>query len=490
MRSMGLFFCLLTLFWTSTVSGGTSDERPVTAKELAAIRQLLEEQGRRIAELEAQNRALRETLANLQLNAPSVGTNGVVASSGMGVVGLNGRSASEKVISSLPPDASTAEKAAAALFSPLTERGVRLKPYGYIKMDVVHNTHKTDGDDYSFYVRPPWERGSGTHETTLSLRESRLGMDMIVPETEEGLKVDGKFEIDFYQGSVSAPSPRLRHVYVNLGFGDTGWSFLAGQTYDAWWVLCPFMLDGGWGGGMGHPYHRRPQLRLAKEHTFRDGSKLTARIATVQNAGTDLDGDKIDDGSASAWPMVQGALIWTKKNWTGDEMLLSLSGSYGRERLTEDEHEEGNGTYDTTMAMVNARLPLFSDLAFFPICKKLAVRGSLYAGENMDTYKAGIVQGINRVQGTEIGALGGWVESNLKVTDRLDLNVGYCFEDDANEDLEWHDRTRNSRYYINGYYQLSKHVKMALEYGRITTDFVDAKSAENDQFHFAMYYHF
>lgn len=428
--------------------------------DLAAIRGMLEEQGKRIAELEKQNQELRAQIQQLSQQAAPAPTNAVAQSQPQSWTGMVGR-ATDRIL------------------APLTKAGIRITPYGYIKFDAIYNTHKTDGDDYSFYVRPPWARGGGNHETTLSVRESRLGIDLDAPEIEDGFRVNGKFEGDFYSGTVANPAIRLRQVYVNVGAGD-GWSLRAGVTYDAWWVLCPTILDGGWGGGMGHPYHRRPQLRLAKETTLADGSRLEARIAGVQNAGTDLDGDQIDDGSASAWPMVQGALVWKKENWTGRDATLSLSGSYGRERLT-DASPIANGTYDTDLAMLNAALP---------ILKRWAVSGSLYTGENLDTYKAGICQGINTARGLAIRGHGGWLQSTVDLTDRWQWNLGTCFEDDDDSDLEPRDRTFNTRYYANLFYALTKHVKFAVEYGHLHTRFKGEDPMSDEQLHAAAYYFF
>ncbi len=437
-------------------------QETVRTNELAEIRRMLDEQNRRIVDLEAQNRALRETVDRLQASTPAIVSNAVAAA---------------RWPAPVPPAPSDK---AAALIVPLTDRGVRIKPYGYIKLDMIHNTGKTDGDDYSFYVRPPWEKGGGSSESTISLRESRLGMDMLVPERENGITVSGKFEIDFYAGSVASPNVRIRHAYLNLDMGG-GWAVLAGQTYDAWWVAYPMLLDGGWAGGTGHPYNRRPQLRLTKAHTFDDGTRLSARVAAVQNAGSDLDKNLVDDGPASGYPMLQGALILEKKVLTEKYSTLSLSGSYGREKIEEAVDPVANGTYGTDLLMANAILPVW---------RKFSLTGSLYTGENMDTYKAGIFQGINMTRGIAIDSTGGWLQGTVDLTSRLQFNFGYAFEDPDDADLEWRDRSYNSRYYVNAFYALTPHVRLAGEYGYLSTDFLDDVSAGDNQFHFSVYYFF
>jgi len=454
---------LVAALFAVAVQFSMAGQETVTPRDLADIRRRLDDQSRQIAELEAQNRALRETVERLQTAAPMIVSNAVAAA---------------QTSASAPPPASSDK--AAALLAPLTDRGVRIKPYGYIKLDMIHNSSKTDGDDYSFYVRPPWESGGGSSESTIGMRESRLGMDMVAPETENGINVTGKFEIDFYSGTVASPNMRIRHAYLNLDMGD-GWSVLAGQTYDAWWVAYPMILDGGWAGGTGHPYNRRPQLRLTKTHTFDDGTRLTARIAAVQNAGTDLDKNLVDDGPASNWPMIQGALILEKKLLTEKASTLSLSGSYGREKIEAAPNPSADGTYDTELLMANAILPIW---------RKFSLTGSLYAGQNMDTYKAGICQGVNMTRGIPIDSRGGWLQGTVDLTSKWQFNLGYAFEDTDDADLEYRDRSFNSRYYINAFYTLTPHVKVAGEYGYLLTDFLDDGSASDNQLHFAMYYFF
>ena len=424
---------------------------------LSEIRRRLDEQSRRIAELETQNRALRETVSKLQASLPAAVSN---------------------TPASFPSSSVPADKIA-GLIAPLTERGVRLKPYGYIKLDLIHNTSRTDGDDYSFYVRPSWENG-GKSESTIGLRESRIGTDLVVPETENGFTVSGKFEIDFYNGTVASPNVRIRHAYLDVGTED-GWSLLAGQTFDACWVAGPKMLDGAWAGGTGHPYARRPQVRLSKTHTTADGTRLTARIAAVQNAGSDLDDNSADDGSTSGWPLMQGALIVEKRLLTDRFSTLALSGSYGRERIDDAPNSVADGVYDEDLVMLTTILPLI---------RQFELSGALFSGENMDTYKAGILQGINMTRGLAIAGHGGWVQGTFDPSESWQFHLGCACEDVDDADLEPRDRSLNSRYYANVFWCLTRHVRFAAEYAHLLTEFLDAGSAADDQFHIAVYYLF
>ncbi len=357
---------------------------------------------------------------------------------------------------------------------------MRLKPYGYVKLDLIHNTSKTDGDDYSFYVRPPWEPGAGNGETTMGLRESRLGLDLEVPEKERGITVSGKFEIDFYSGTVENPNVRIRHAYLDLGTGDD-WSLLAGQTFDACWVAGPKMLDGAWAGGTGHPYARRPQLRLSKKLTADDGTRLTSRLAFVQNAGSDLDGDVADDGSASGWPLMQGAVIAEKRLLTDRFSTFALSGSYGRERINSAPDSAADGIYDADLIMLTAVLPLI---------RKFELSGALFSGENMDTYKAGILQGINLSKGRAISSYGGWVQSTFDPNENWQFHIGYTCEDTDDADLNLQGRSLNSRYYANVFCYLTRHVRLAVEYAHLLTEFHGTGTFTDDRFHVAVYYLF
>jgi hypothetical protein len=87
-------------------------------------------------------------------------------------------------------------------------------------------------------------------------------------------------------------------------------------------MVSPSEIDGAWMENAGHPYRRSPQVRLTR--AWEDGAgRLEARIGLVKGGpgmGGDRDADGIQDNSASAWALVEGALVYERDAcWnTGD----------------------------------------------------------------------------------------------------------------------------------------------------------------------------
>jgi hypothetical protein len=107
----------------------------------------------------------------------------------------------------------------------------RLEIYGFVQVDAIYDFDRSD-PSWTAALRPskipvscPTDPGCGRDgETTLSVRQSRLGFNGFIP-TEMG-EVKTKFEFDMFGVGPDAGKTtiRLRHAYGEVG------QFLAGQT--------------------------------------------------------------------------------------------------------------------------------------------------------------------------------------------------------------------------------------------------------------------
>jgi len=383
----------------------------------------------------------------------------------------------------------------ARIFEPLSESGFQITPYGYLTFEAVHNTHKTDVDIYTDWVRPRKNGGrNGDHQTTFSMNDSILGFNFDAPELYNGWKFRGKFEFDLANDDANHPDFHFRHLYFAMNHEETGWDILFGQTWHLWKMVTPNEIDGAWLEQCGHPYRRSPQIRVTKRWEW-DDSSLEIRAGLVKNGngmGEDRDGDENQDNSASAWGLFEGAVVYDHKAaWEeGDRRwLVGIGGMYGRDkshRIYEDGSYGGSDEYDTDMVMVAAKIPFLD---------KFTLTGQLFAGENLGGVQAGIGQTVGfrgpGMRGSEVSTMGGFIDLKYDLNDTWAFAVGYGFDDPKDSEARYAaGRTYNDRAYIAAFYQFNDNLHFGVEYAHLRTSYYSDGDASNDRFQFTAFYDF
>lgn len=469
----------------------------------------------RISKLEAENKAQAKRIAELEGKATAVSAApkkdaGAVRKDEKGEVKIakdEGTEVSESGRIWTTENGSKfllADKTA-NLFQPLTESGLTFTPYGYLTFEIVHNTHKTDWDIYTDWLRPRKNGGrNGDHQTVFSMNDSILGFNLASAEAQNGWKMGGKFEFDLAGDDANDPDFHFRHLYFNIenqagsGLGD-GWNVLFGQTWHIWKMVSPQEIDGAWLENTGYPYRRSPQLRVTKTWTW-DDSSLEARVGLVKNGngmGEDRDYDGHPDNTASAWCLVEGALVYTHKAaWEdGDRSwLLGVGGMYGRDRNRRIYMDEDGGSeyyghsdeYDTDMIMVAGSLPFL---------EKFTLTGQLFAGENLGGVQAGIGQTVAITdptrKGREVSTVGGFVDLRFDLSDKWAFAVGYGADDPTDSEAKHAaDRIYNGRAYADIFYQFNDNLHFALEYARLETQYYYQGDADDDRIQFTAFFDF
>ncbi len=359
-----------------------------------------------------------------------------------------------------------------------------IKPYGYVKLDAIYDTHRVAAGDLMFYVLPHQD-GVDDDEFRMTARETRIGLNINVSETGP-IQTSGKIEVDFYGagGSDNAANLRLRLAYLDLTMPH-GFSVRAGQDWETFITIIPRIVNFSYLADAGALGIRRPQLRATQEIKLDEKTKLTAKLAAARTIGQDIDGGGEDDGVDSGLPTGQGNLILERPLWTEKAARVSVSGHIGRE--TCDKVVEGvicendDKDYDTWSVIGSLYLPL---------CKLAAVQGCVWQGENLDTYYGGIGQGINKTLATAIAAKGGFAQLLLDLTSRLNLNVGYGLDDPDEADLNAKDRSKNELIFSSLFFKLTRDATLALEYSNLRTSYKDADKAENNRIQGAIIYYF
>lgn len=385
----------------------------------------------------------------------------------------------------------------AGIFEPLSESGLTITPYGYICFEGVYNSHSTEVDVYSDYVRPKSHKSYKGGTATLSAQDSILGIQFATPEEYNGWMFHGKAEFDLAGNHANDYAFHWRHLFFEAE--KNGWGILFGQTWHLWKMVSPQEIDGAWLENTGYPYRRSPQIRITKKIDFDDESSLELRAGIVKNGpgmGGDRDRDGNQDNSASKWALLEGAAIYEREAaWDeGRRWLVGLAGQYGKDRIarwTGGDSFDGkfDGKYDeyeSKMLMIAASVPFL---------EKFTLTGQFFAGENLGAIQAGAGQRVGFSQigekGEGVGTTGGFMDLSYALTEDLTFAGGYGFDNPRNKEAIHADGIlHNDRAYINAIYTLTKNMSLGLEYARLRTQWHNEGTANDDRIQFTAFYNF
>jgi len=175
---------------------------------------------------------------------------------------------------------------------------VNVRIYGFIENDLINDTKQmaTGSKVVEELDNPTVPKDStyaGQHgETIESIRNSRLGFDLTMPKTENGLATEGIFEFDFLGNQAANITPgqttaapqtqterdffnnatvRVRHAYLNLTYNDT-WNAKIGQTWSLLgWQPYYFPSEAIVQPAIGQLYRRFGQVRVTNTTNLMSG---------------------------------------------------------------------------------------------------------------------------------------------------------------------------------------------------------------------------
>jgi hypothetical protein len=315
----------------------------------------------------------------------------------------------------------------------------------------------------------PEKDGDSDDEFNMTARHTRFGFDYFAPESW-GPKAMGKLEIDFYgDGKENAPGVRLRHAYLLLDFGE-GWTLLAGQTCDVFSPLWQYKLNTAVGWHQGNTGFRRPLLRIGKDVELSEGAALDIDFAIARPMAEDLDGYGGDDGEDAGIPDLQ-ARVGSSIEIIPDAgpCAFGLGGFMGwREADLGDEDD-----YDA--------YAIVFDL-IFPITKEIKIFAELFTGQAMGSYRGGLNNDYNSTLGKEVQTTGGFLNLHWKPDKKWFVVVGAGVDDPKDSRLESGKRSKNTSYFGNVRYKITKQVWVGFEYDRMSTKYKDEDTANNNRF--------
>lgn len=481
--------CVIAVAFSCLSAIGAEADAAVTQADLKALIE-------RIAKLEAENKAQAQKIAELEgkVVKPAASPKADEASAPARVAEEGTKvSESGKVYTTAQGYSYYLADKLAGIFEPLSESGLKITPYGWLAFEAAYNSRATDCDWTTDVVK---KRGGRT--STLSMQDSILGMRFETPEKVNGWKISGKGEFDFAGGDQNSYDFHWRHLYFDATH-DSGWSVLFGQTWHLWKMVAPSEIDGAWLENTGYPYRRSPQIRVTKKWKWEDSS-LEARVGIVKGGpgmGGDRDGDGIQDNSSSAWPLVQGALVYDRKAaWEESDRrwLVGIGGMYGRDRshrMMDD--GEGNPVYNGTDDEYDSKMIMLA--ASVPFLDKFTLTGQIFAGDNLGGIQGGIGQRVAYREmgkkGREVSTIGGFVDLSYAFNDRLTIAGGYGFDDPTDSEAEHAGGLLyNDRAYVNAIFKILHNFRVGLEYARLNTKYSDVGNRDDDRIQFSAWYDF
>jgi hypothetical protein len=209
--------------------------------------------------------------------------------------------ATEAAIQTLPAQLASAAEVPGHGPGAFYYKGITITPSGFIEAANQYRSRALGSDMFSPFNAIPFASSPLGHESEdrLSARQSRLGV-LVEADANPNTRLAGYGEIDFLGAAQSANSnesnsfnPRLRQLYGTVDFTESGWSFLAGQTWSLTTLdskgitprneIIPATIDAQFVPGF--VWTRQPQFRVTK----RFGKALWLAVS-VENPQTTFAG--------------------------------------------------------------------------------------------------------------------------------------------------------------------------------------------------------
>lgn len=353
--------------------------------------------------------------------------------------------------------------------------------YGFIKLDAAYMTaHANDAGNYARWIESE-EFNKKDDQFNMTARESRFGL-MFQGPVLATMETSGRIEIDFYEGGAENKNrPMMRHAYLQVARPKSGISLLAGQTSDILSPLSPETLNYSVGWWIGNIGYRRPQVRLTKGFDPGKGFRMLVQVAASRTIGHEgpFNPSGQDTGKDAGFPTMQARYALSFPFLSGETATVGFSGHYGEEEYDLD--AAGNNTeIKTWSANVDLNLPL---------CEWASLKGEVWTGENLDSYLAGVGQGIvietnagffvnaEGVKGVfvrewPVRSTGGWANLVLGPWGRWRFSTGLSIDDPDNGDIP-NDagRTWNGSSWGNATWDLNQAVRVGLEVSYWKTEY-------------------
>ncbi len=483
----------------------------VSAQQIPPSPPTNEDLQKRIAQMEAEMKLLREEMDKLKSALPAV--------SGSSIQNANYDSTARK--SDVKPDAKPDEKPEASKQTASSEKNeaaspqqtkslgvdvgsARLTPYGTIYFNAFTNSAGTNNADVPAFATP-----TGVGTTSASVRQTRFGLKLEGGRVGNA-RLSGVVEVDFYGGFPSVGIGEnfgvVRLRLANARFDWEKTSVVVGQDWMVFAPVSPNSLAAAAIPQMaaaGNNWARLPQVKietkLSKNFTLQ-GAVLAPQTGDfVTNASFFL---QPTSGSSSRVPYFQSRLAFADGNFLGTKKAgsVGLSAHYGRSRVFTGASANIENDIDSLGVALDWN---------FPLVKRLSLAGEAFFGRNLGGFQGGVFQGYNndfayRNGGTlvpggarAIGTRGGWMQLGFTPDvwqDRLAIYGSIGIDDPREEDLVSRTprdfRRQNFSYAFDAIYKLTPQFQIGAEFRRMQTLYLLSGGRDANHFNLGAAYSF
>jgi hypothetical protein len=361
---------------------------------------------------------------------------------------------------------------------------LKLKPYGFLRLDVIYDDSRMNNSQFAFWVlsEDPSQNPENDNRLTIHPRLTRIGMNVGPYALGETASIKGQVEIDFQNGGrESRQIMRMRTGFLSLSAG--GLELLAGQASDLISPLLPAANNDGVMWNAGNLGDRRPQVRLTYAPSAARGKFIVGAAGMMTGAvdEKDLDTNMQGDGFESATPSLQILLGLEQSLWTDALTRFGLWGHWAREKTSKPIGTAETRTFVSLAGGAHLSLP---------ILEWLALEGEVWLGQNLSDVRGGIGQGVNAATGQEIRAVGGWGQLALSVIEQLHFFAGASIDKPRLADLAPGQRRTNWTIFGVLRFRPVKPLQIALEYIYWQTEYVALRKGTDNRgnLHFSFFF--
>lgn len=419
---------------------------------------------RRMAELEAQNRAILERLN--QSEARNSELEGEVRNLRTSQSDLE----SEKREADLEEGINAMTRFDGVTFKDLTRSGNPIKFYGFIRLDAYYTSARMNNIIFPFFVQPEDDvnaKDSNDDEFAMDVRLTRFAFDINAGKIGSA-DVTGKLETDFassLSGIVeSRAMTRIRLAYINMKWGEA--TVRLGQDWDTIAPIFPAINGETLMWNAGNLGDRRPQASFIWNTGDPKGTEFELRLtAGLSGAVEALDLDAgtgvtrpftstIVDGFDSGHPHGQGRMAVTFSSWVEEKRAtIGLWGYIAG--LESDTKFDGERHFTAYALGLDWQLPIFGPLA---------LRGEAFFGQALGDVRGGILQTINTAEGKEIDTIGGFAELVVQATPEFSITGGATIDNVDDDDISNGARELNWSMYVATAYNFGGGLKSGLDF--------------------------
>jgi hypothetical protein len=331
---------------------------------------------------------------------------------------------------------------------------LELKPYGFVKGDMVYTTAEVQSFGLVGSLAAP-QRATGVEQSAVGFtaQHTRFGLKGGVGEE---IKVGGLIELDFFTNTfVTNAAPRIRLGYASVAKG--GFEARMGQQWDLFSPNNPNTNNTN--GNMwytGNRGFRRAQLQLSYSHA---NDKFSPMVQ-FSLGETTPDGSFPGADNLSGVPMIQTRI-------SGKIMKKYVIGaSYANGTILAQAGTPDEYTVKASGISVDFSLPLH---------KYFSLLGEFSNGTNLNNAMLFSIAGNHplSVGASNTKSMGYWVNATSNVTDWFTFVLGYGSDMNKTENLAAGATESNSLIYTHFVFPIKHGFSVSFEWQGITTAIKD-----------------